>query len=653
MPGAAAEHPFSSARAMKRFARTHRSVFVSVVFAAAAVLPAQDTRPRLAALKQLSLEQLTELEVSTVSRRVEPWWSAPAAIDVVTSNEIRWSAVQSLPDALRLAAGVHVAQSSARTWAISVRGFNVISANKISVTLDGRSLFTPFFSGVQWNAQDTMLEDIDRIEVARGPVGSLWGAYAVNGFIQILTKPAWDTQGYLASAGAGTDLPGFAAFRYGGKLNANTFYRVYAKYWQQDWTQDAAGNRPQGATDFFQTGFRADAFRGRDTTLTLQGDLYTNKGLPLDREQTKLSGGNVLGRWRRLLAHDAELTVEAYAERTKQYIPISFSEQRHTGSFSAKYQLRRDRHEIMLGLDALVSRDKIGGAAVVGLDPSERRFHNTGLFAHDTFTWTDTVKATLGAKLENNIFSGLEWSPTARLAWTPSPRTTGWLAVSRAVRSPVRLDVDLFTRVGALSIFEANEDVQSEKVISFEAGWRRQWGERVTSDVSLFHSDYHDIRSFEPMGSAPVPLTFKNSLTAASSGGELAIVYQPSPALLFKGNYRYLDLKFGRAPGSRDVGNAVSEGNDPKHLFTLSAHATLPAGFEFSSYIRHVSALPNPAVDAYTTADLTLLWNPTENLELSLSGRNLLQERHRELITTNSLNEWIGRSVRLKATWRF
>jgi iron complex outermembrane receptor protein len=617
-------------------------------------IAAQHSRAGLAALKQLSLEQLTELEVSSVSRREEPWWTAPAAIDVVTSAEIRSSGVQTLPDALRLAAGVHVAQSSARTWAISVRGFNVISANKISVTLDGRSLFTPFFSGVQWNAQDTLLEDIDRIEVARGPVGSLWGAYAVNGFIQILSKPAWDTQGYLATASAGSELPVSFAFRYGGKVSNDMFYRAYVKYWQRDWTYNDAGRHPQTATDFFQTGFRADAFRGSDTTLTLQGDVYTNKGLRLDRVQTELSGGNVLGRVRRLLPNDAEFTVEAYAEQTEQYIPISFSEQRRTGSLSAQYQMRRGAHALLVGLDALVSRDAIAGSGVVGLDPARRTFHNAGLFAHDQIQLAPHWQATVGAKVEHNVFSGFELSPTARLAWTPSPQTTVWGALSRAVRSPVRLDVDLYTRVGALSIFEANEDVKAENVNAVELGWRRRWGGHFTSDLTLFHNDYRSIRSFEPASAAaPLPITFRNSLTARSTGGELVLAYQPSEALLLKGNYRYLDLEFGRSAGSLDIGNAVSEGNDPKHLATVSVHALLPAAFEVSAYLRHASRLPNPAVDAYTTADLTVLWQPTEQWEFSVSGRDLLERQHRELITTNSLNEWVGRSVTLKATWRY
>lgn len=612
-----------------------------------------DTGRRLGDLKQLSLEELTALPVSTISRHDEPWWTAPAAIDVITHEELRWSGVTSLPDALRLATGVHVAQSSARTWAVSTRGFNVISANKISVTLDGRSLFTPFFSGVQWNAKDTLLEDIDRIEVARGPVGALWGAYAVNGFIQILTKPAWDTQGWLASAATGTDQPKSFSARYGGKLGAHTFYRIYAKYWQHDWTYDESGRTTQDTTDFLQLGFRADSFRGRDTTLTLQGDLYTNKGLPLDRVQPELSGGNILGRLRRLMPDGSELTLEAYLEQTQQEIPLSFTELRRTVSTSAKYRFARGRHALLIGADALVSADRIGGAGAVGLDPAERTFHNVGVFAHDTFEWSDGLKLTVGAKAEHNVFSGSELSPTLRAAWTPSSRTTFWAAASRAIRSPVRLDVDLYSRAGETSIFEANDDVAAEHVTAFEVGWRRQLRSDLAADLSLFRNEYRDIRSLEPRDAGPQPLTFRNSLTASSHGGELTLLFQPSPTVQLKSAYRYLELDWGRAPGSRDVGNAVSEGNDPKHVLLLSAHTQLPAALEFSAYFRHVSALPAPAVPAYSTADAALLWRPGDAWEFVLSGRNLLERRHRELITTTSLNEWIGRQFLLRATWRY
>jgi iron complex outermembrane receptor protein len=235
--------------------------------------------PQAADLTALSLDQLMDLKVTTASRQPERWWAAPNGIDVVTGDDIRRAGAENLPDAMRLATGVQVGQPSARSWAISIRGMDVLAANKISVVMDGRSLFTPFFSGVLWDAQDTLLEDIGRIEVVRGPIGALWGAFAVNGFIQILTKTARDTQGLLASAGTGTEDPGSFALRYGGKLGEDTAFRVYGKYFQTDWTYLANGKHAQPATDFLQSGFRLDGRRSHDTAVTLQGDYYTNKNL--------------------------------------------------------------------------------------------------------------------------------------------------------------------------------------------------------------------------------------------------------------------------------------------------------------------------------------------------------------------------------------
>jgi len=303
-------------------------------------------------LTTLSLDELMDLKVTTASRKPERWWSAPNGIDVVTGDDIRRAGVQNLPDAIRLAAGVQVGQPSARSWAISIRGMDVLAANKISVVMDGRSLFTPFFSGVQWDAKDTLVEAIDRIEVVRGPVGALWGAFAVNGLIQILTKAAWDTQGLLVSAGRGTEDPGFFGLRYGGKLGKETYFRTYAKYFQTDWTYLASGEHAQPATDFFQSGFRVDGRRSHDTVVTLQGDYYTNQNLPLDRLQTEISGANLLGRWRRAFSADSELQVEGYFDHTYWLIPESFEERRSTGSASVKYRLTAGRNGLLFGADA-------------------------------------------------------------------------------------------------------------------------------------------------------------------------------------------------------------------------------------------------------------------------------------------------------------
>jgi iron complex outermembrane receptor protein len=422
--------------------------------------------PPSADLTTLSLDELMNLKVTTVSRKPERLWSAPSGIDVVTDEDIRRAGVLNLPDALRLATGVHVGQPSKRSWAISIRGMNVLAANKISVVMDGRSLFTPFFSGVQWEAQDTLLEDIDRIEVVRGPVGALWGAFAVNGFIQILTRPATETQGWLASAGTGTEDPGFFALRYGGKLGRDAAFRVYGKYFQTDWTYLANGTHAAPATDFFQSGFRVDAPRPHDTWVTLQGDYYTNQDLPLDHPQSSISGGNLLGRWRRALSADSELQIEGYFDHTYHLIPLQFEESRSTGSASVKYRRMAGRHGFLVGADALVSGDEIGNIGPARLEPPERTIHTVGLYAQDTLQIVPRVALVLGLKGEQSSFSGYEVEPTIRLAWTPDPSTTAWAAVSRGVRTPVRVDEDLVFRINGVTVFEAGDNFKTETTVA-------------------------------------------------------------------------------------------------------------------------------------------------------------------------------------------
>lgn len=602
-------------------------------------------------LTSLSLEDLVNLKVTTVSRKPERWWSAASGVDVVTGDEIDRAGVLNLPDAIRLAAGVQVGWPSARSWAISIRGMDVLAANKISVVMDGRSLFTPFFSGVQWDVQDTLLDDVDRIEVVRGPVGALWGAFAVNGFIQILTKPAWDTQGLLASAGTGTEDPGFFALRYGGKMGKDTAYRAYAKYFQQDWTYLASGVHAQPATDFFQTGFRIDGRRSHDTTVTLQGDYYTNQDLPLDRVQTQTSGGNVLARWHRTFSAASELQIEGYFDHTFHEIPQNFGETRSTGSASVRYRRAWGRHGVLVGADSLVSADTISNIGLAQLVPPERTIHTLGLYVQDTWQVKPRVAVIAGVKGEQGSFSGYDVEPTLRLAWTPTPRSTAWAAVSRAVRTPVRVDEDLVIAANGLTFFEANDDFKTETAWAYELGLRHRPADQVTFDLSTFAYRYDSIRSTEPVGTAPIPLTFKNSLDARSYGAEGTVMYQPLPRLYLKGSYRFLDLRFSKDAGSRDTTGGSAEGNDSKHVVVVGAHVTLPRDFELDAFLRAASALPNPALKGYTTMDARIGWRLAKKLEVSVWGRNLFDRQHAEFITTNSLNEQIHRSAAVKLTF--
>ncbi len=606
-------------------------------------------------MKAMSLEELLNVQVTTMSRKEELWWAAPGAIDVVTDEEIRRSTAMNLPEVLRLAAGVDVAQPFARGWAVSTRGFNVLAANKISVLMDGRSLFTPFFSGVQWDAQDTLLEDIDRVEVVRGPVGALWGSFAVNGFVQIVTKSADDTQGWLASAGSGTDDPVFVSARYGGRAGERTFYRVYAKYSEMDWTKDAAGRHTQPSVDFGQTGFRVDSFVDDELAVTVQGDAYTNKGLPESRAtQHLISGANVLMRVRREMSREESWEVLSYFDHTLREIPSFWKERRNTTALSAKYRRPAGAHDLLFGTDVNVSTDDIADLGLGTMRPRQRTTHTAGAFVQDTWTvWPQRLSLTAGAKLEHNNFSGFEFAPSIRGSWTPSAATTIWAGVSRAVRPPVRVDHDLFLAIGDVTLVEASEAFGAETVRAFELGWRQRWGERWSLDVGAFANDYDDLRTTEPAGADALPVTFKNNLRARSHGLETSLLYQPVARLMFKASHRYLDLDFRQAPGSRDMAQRNTEGNDPRHMFTVTAHIDLPWFWEVDLSVRHVSERPNPASDEFTVGSVRVAWVPSDTFEVALIGRNLFCGPHRELVTTNSLNEYIGPSGAVKATWRY
>lgn len=620
---------------------------------AAAAVAATNPKPNLSGL---SLEDLMGLEVSTVSRRTEAWWTAPGAIDVVTEEDIRRAGALNLPDALRLSTGVHVGQANAREWAIGIRGFNVNASNKLNVQLDGRSLFTPFFSGVLWDAQDTMMEDISRIEVMRGPAGALWGGYALNGFIQIITKPAWETQGLLASVGAGTDLPGFVSVRYGDKVNDHTFYRVYAKYAQFDWTYLPGTNqRAQPTTDMAQVGFRTDTRGSNGTTFSLLGDAYTNKGTPKDHPQNEVSGANLTFNAFAPVTGDSDLRATVYYDYTSKRFPDPFDETRHTLSGSLKYHAVRGAHDFQVGVDALGSRDDVVGG-VIYLDPRRRAFYSGSLYAHDSVTLVPEHWVFIaGAHVLYTNFAGWDVQPTLRLAFTPNNKTTIWSAISRAVRPPVRLDRDLTADFSGLRVFEGNDQFKSESVISWELGARRKFGERLAVTTTLFVNRYDNVRSYESATTTfrAFPWTFKNTTNANTHGVEVMALAQPWAHVFLKGSYRYLEFELTKDPGSGDFQNGFYEANDARHVASLTARFDLPRRIELDVIARHTSSLPNPAMHAFTTMDARLGWSPTPAWEFALIGRNLTDPRHPEFRTANHPNDEVGRNLTLKATWRF
>jgi iron complex outermembrane receptor protein len=610
-------------------------------------------------LKQLSIEQLMEIDVTSVSRRSERLSQAAAAITVITGEDLRRSGVTNLPDALRLSVSMHVAQSDGHTWAITARGFNssFATADKLLVLIDGRSVYTPLFSGVFWDVQDVLLEDVDRIEVIRGPGATLWGANAVNGVINIITKSAKVTQGGLVTAGAGTETD-LGSLRWGGKLGEGTYYRAYGKYYSRSALDLAVGGNRGSAHDPLrrtQGGFRVD----RDASdgagaLIFQGDVY-NGGYSeaIRSDDTNLDGGNLLGRWKRTLSADSGMDLQVYFDRSHRRTPNYFEEHRDTVDvdFQRRLPVGR-RHDVVWGLGSRVTRDEVTNSPGVAFIPDHRTFNLFSVFAQDEIALVpDRLRLTLGTKLEYTESTGLEMQPSVRAAWTPDDRHTLWAAVSRAVRTPTRFDEDVvFLTVEGDPLLSGTRDFKSEELLAYELGFRFQPTPDLLVDAASFYDVYDHLRTFEPVAGTPA-FVFGNELEAEAWGIELRSSWQPASWWRLHAGYVWFGKRLRLTPESGDPTGGRLSGDDPRNRYSLRSVMDLPGGFELDGWLRYVGELPSPAVRAYTEMDLRLGWR-RERLELSLTGQNLLHAHHVEF-APSPVREAVQRSVLGKVTWHF
>ena len=613
-------------------------------------------------LKRLSLEELLEVEVTSVSRRGEPLSGAAAAVSVISGDDIRRFGATSLAEALRLADGLHVARFDSRTWAISARGFNITTANKMLVLIDGRSVYTPLFSGVFWDVQDTFLPDVERIEVIRGPGATLWGANAVNGVINILTKGAGATAGGLVTGGGGNEERAFLGVRYGGAAGGAAdgaagrgAWRVYGKAVDVDALAFPGGASARDPLRRAQGGFRSDWQLAGGAGLTVQGDVYQGRIGNAVLPDTDVDGGNLLGRWERRLAGGSQVQVQGYLDRTFRRVPLQFTEERVTADLDVQQRLRRGRHDLLWGAGYRLSADDVVNTAVTAWEPEDRTLHLWSAFLQDEFAWSERLRLIAGAKLEVNDFSGLEVQPTLRLAWTPSGRQTVWGAVSRAVRSPTRIDTDVRFPRGGVVVLQGNPDFASEDLLAWELGWRSRLRPGLTLDVALFDHLYDDLRSQEPPppGQPPVPIVLGNRLEGEVRGVELAAVLDAAPWWRWHASYTYRDKELELEPGSRDPTGGFAEGNDPEQLASLRSSLDLGRAVELDVWLRYADPLPFPPAPAVTELDLRLGWRATPALELSLVGQNLLHDQHVQFRSAGAGTEEVERSVYGRVTWSF
>lgn len=651
------------------------ALIVGAIFWAPPVLAQALARnAEVSTLKQLSLDELMDIEVTSVSKRPEKLFEAASAIEVITNDDIRRSGASSIPEALRLAPNLAVAQKGSHSWGISARGFNTDLANKLLVLMDGRAVYTPLYSGVFWERQDYLLADLDRIEVVSGPGGTLWGANAVNGVINIISRSARDTQGLYAEAGGGNELNGFGGARYGGKLSPNVYFRVYGKYADRDGGTLANGTDAHDAWDFGQGGFRLDAFTASQDTFTLQGDLYDSDLEVLTGGNSKQSGHNILGRWSRELANGS-IALKVYYDRTHldgdtpAFIANGIvlapagrlTDDLDTYDLDFQHTLHAgERHQLIWGLGYRFTRDEVGNSPALGFLPPLLKQKLYSGFLQDEIKLSDNLVFTAGTKVEHNDYTGVEWEPGVRLRWNINERQMLWSAISRAVRMPSRIDRDISQGTPPYFVLLAGgQDFQSETVTAYELGYRTQLNSQFSVSLSAFYNDYADIRSTNLNPVTIFPLSFMNDLEGETYGLEMSVIYQATDWWRLQGGYNRLEEDIRVRPGGADFNNALNETADPRNQVSLRSAMDLAHNWELDVAWRWVDELTinnagvPTSVPAYSELDVRLGWNPTPAIQLSVIGRNLLHAHHVEYGIPSPTREQIDRSVYGKVTWRF
>ena len=605
-------------------------------------------------LKKLSVEELMNVVVTSVSRRAEPLSHAASAIQVVTQDDIRRSGATSLPEALRLASNLQVAQIDSRQWAISARGFNSSSTNKLLVLIDGRTVYTPLYSGVFWDVQDLPLTDIDRIEVISGPGSTLWGANAVNGVINVITKRPQDTQGLLVAGGGGSGLRGFGSARYGGTVGKNVQYRVYGKGFDRDATAAPTGLATTDDWQMGQGGFRVDWESSEANRFTLQGDAYGGQmGQPVGRD-VAVNGGNVLGRWSRTLSPTSDLRVRLYFDRTHRDIPGLFAEDLNTYDVELQHRaLLGRRHNVVWGVNYRFLDDHVRNSPSLAFLPADDAASWFGGFFQDEITLVpERLTVALGTKLEHNEFTGFEVQPSGRVNWRLGRSSTLWSAVSRALRAPSRVDRELFVPAQPPYFLAGGPDFRSEREMAYELGYRLQ-RRAMTVSLATFYNQYEGLRSLEQTNPpAALPLVISNGLDGESYGAEITTEYRVADAWRVRVGYTEMRINIWSKPTSTDISHGNTENHSPNRQFSVNSSVDLPLDLRLDGGLRYVSEIANQQVPAYTELDARLTWSPTTQLGLSLVGQNLLHRRHAEFGTVATRRE-IERGLQGAIEWHF
>ncbi len=610
------------------------------------------------------LEQLGQVQVITATKQLQQAWTTPAALTVISHDDLRFSGVSSLPQALRLAPGADVGQINAQRYSVGIRGWAGEFSNKLLVLQDGRSLFNPQFLGVFWDAQDTLLDDVDRIEVVRGPGGTAWGVNAVNGVVNVLTKDAIDTQGAMVRAGGGSLEEAFASVRYGGRVGEATHYRVYAKAFSRGETESAAVAGLRDDWKQSRAGFRVDSQPSADRHLTVQGEAYTGRLLQYSSrvpDEFLSSGAHALARWDARLANGASLGVVSYFDSVRRSsAPATANSE--TFSFEANHRFSpAASHRLSSSFSYTRTRNEAFGRIGHNYDPAVRTIQPFSVAVTDEYqALPDRLALATGFKAERNHFTGWEVLPSARLTWTPSEQATGWLAVSRGLQTPSISEYDLTIDVPGVPRVMSLPDRRRApaEVVAYEAGWRQALTKTLTLDGALFFSVYDRLPAPQTTFDAAASLLKVEQTILGfgkTYGGELAAVWQPAPWWRWRASYSLLRMDLGVRPGSNDTAGPVrEEGLSPKAHWQLMSVAHLGRTLNLTAWLRYVGDRPSITIPGYLGLDVRLAYQLSPEFEVVLTGKDLLDERHPEYSRSVGFptRSEIPRSVMLEMVWR-
>lgn len=635
-------------------------------------------------LAERSLEDLMNIEVTSVAKTEHPMVESAAAVFVITQDDIRRSGMTSVPEILRLVPGLSVAQVDGNMWAISSRGFNGQFANKLLVLIDGRSVYTPLYSGVYWEVQDLMLEDIDRIEVIRGPGAALWGANAVNGVINIITKRAQDTQGGLLSTGISTAEQRFANLRYGSNWQDKAFFRVFAKYSKRDGLAHPNGERSPDGMDVSRGGFRSDFQFTKADSLTFQGDAYSLAGgqhvtlfaaNPLiysANDSVGASGGDLLSRWNHVSSDRSDFSLQSYFDVARvQDVVIGARINSFDLAFE-NHRLWKERHEVVWGLGFRQVRDRVRGSFWIDLEPSQETTNVFSGFVQDEIKFLHgRARLTLGSKFEHNDFTGVEIQPNVRFWFKLHPQHHLWLAVSRSVRTPSRAERDIRANLGSSLMPDGtivvagmigNPQLISEKLLAYQAGYRWQATSRLSLDVATYYNQYRDLT--EGTLGSPVlemnpppphlllPLHFGNDSQADGYGTEVAANLKLTNFLELSAGETWGKLIYQNSPGTAFMDQL--RGSTPVEQFNVRSEFSLGHNLHANVGTYFVGGLPDQQITSYTRLDVSLGWDPWERVGFTLGAENLLQDQHPEFRYVYAVTPTeVRRNVFAKVVWRF